>query len=197
MHGLVILALSYLFRRTSKAKQAPPTAKGTVTQPIPTLELLRADAEEKSALEDQVNALYGLEGTDMDQVRLSDILRVIECVVLSNIVRGVTFGCFTRWEEPIASDIEIPIDVVEETAYLVARAGIGTDDWTRVRWVVESGMLRVDIKTGEVVDTSPIPLNAPREFTVRASKALPAPVDAVRAKADLSDGILTVRLPRA
>lgn len=79
----------------------------------------------------------------------------------------------------------------------MARADVGTDDRLRVRWVVENGVLSLDVEVGEVVDTSPVPLNAPSTCPMHVSQALPVPVDATRATVDLSGGVLTVRLARA
>jgi len=196
-HGLIILALALFFRRASKVKNHPAPAEETAPLQHPVVARWLAEHEADRALDEQISGLYGIQGTDTDQVRLSDILTIIEVVVISDIVRGHRIGAYTRWEEPFEPPPPPSIEMTEGADDLVATVDVGTDDWGRVRWFLDCGTLRVNVVVGEVVDISPIPLNAPREFTVETSRELGAQVDATRATVSLSGGILTVRLPRA
>ena len=196
-HGLIILALALFFRRASKGKIPPAPSRETDPLQHPMVSPLLAGHEADNALDEHISCLHGPQGTDAGQVRPSDILTIIEIVTIGNIVRGHRIGAYARWEKPFVPPPPPSIDITEEAGDLVTRVDVGTDDWGLVRWFLDSGTLRVDVVVGEVVDTSPIPLDAPREFTVKTSRELGAQVDATRATVSLSGGMLTVRLPRA
>ncbi len=86
--GLIILTLSLFLRRVVKGKGPPAPPRGTPPPPPTAPALPPTDLEDDARLEAQVECLDDLEGTDMDQVRLSDILSAIESATLASIASG-------------------------------------------------------------------------------------------------------------
>ncbi len=93
------------------------------------------------------------------------------------------------------------ISIIDAGDHLELRTRTGTDDWQSVRWRVVGSQFVVETTTEQIArghreDAARTYVSSSRTSSTLET-SLPVPVDVTRASVDLSDGWLTVRLPKA